>query len=115
LEVLEKTGVFLSVTECWRELDEAAWMLPSFQLHFTSKADKEHHHKLMVQTVGYYHGAHTITAPTNATPLAAAVVAIASAPLAAPPLQHQRQRWHHDVLLLVSWPWLQCRSYKPHV
>jgi hypothetical protein len=81
LEVLEKTGVFLSVTECWRELDEAAWTLPSFQLHFT-KADKERHCKLTAQTAGY-HGVHSITMP-NATPLAAAAVAIASAPLATP-------------------------------
>jgi hypothetical protein len=81
LEVLEKTDVvFLSATECWRELDKAAWMLPTFQLHFT-KADKECHRKLTAQMAGY-HSAHTVTMP-NATPIAAA--AVASATPAAPP------------------------------
>jgi hypothetical protein len=81
LEVLEKTGVFLSATERWRKLDETTWMLPSFQLHFT-RADKEHRRKLTAQTAGY-HGAHLITMP-NVAPLAAATVAIAPAPLATP-------------------------------
>jgi hypothetical protein len=80
LEVLEKTGVFLSATERWRELDEAAWTLPSFQLHFT-RADKERRRKLTAQTAGY-HGAHFAT-PTTGTPLAAARIASPPAPLIA--------------------------------
>jgi hypothetical protein len=80
LEVLEKTGVFLSATERWREQDEATWTLPSFQLHFT-RADKERRRKLTAQTAGY-HGAHLVT-PTTGTPLAAASVAIPPAPLVA--------------------------------
>ena len=110
LEVLEKTGVFLSATKRWRELDEAARMLPSFQLHFT-KADKERRRKLTAQTAGY-HGAHTVTTP-NTTPLAAAAVAIASAPLAA--LFSVNVNGGTMMYYCWSQPWLQCRSYKPHV
>jgi hypothetical protein len=57
LEVLEKTGIFISATKCWREIDKAAWMLPNFQLHFT-KADKECCHKLTAQTAGYHGDPH---------------------------------------------------------
>jgi hypothetical protein len=61
LEILEKTGVFISATECWGKIDEANWILPNFQLHFT-KANKECCHKLTAQMAGY-HGAHTTTTP----------------------------------------------------
>jgi hypothetical protein len=76
LEVLEKTGVFISATECCCKIDEATWwMLPNFQLHFT-KAEKECCHKLTAQTAGY-HGAHTATMPNNA-PLTAATITSAN-------------------------------------
>jgi hypothetical protein len=64
LNVLEKTGVFLTATERWRETDEPDWTLATFQLHFT-KADKERRRKLTAQTAGY-HGAHAATTPTPA-------------------------------------------------
>jgi hypothetical protein len=80
LEVLEKTGLFLSASECWRKLDEATWMLSSFQLHFT-RADKECHHKLTAQIA--YHGAHLITMPNIDLHAAATVTITPSTPLAA--------------------------------
>lgn len=67
LDVLEKTGVFITAADRWRETDDTLWTLPAFQEHFT-KADKERRRKLTAQTAGY-HGAH-LAVQTTTTPAA---------------------------------------------
>lgn len=90
LPVFEATGVFTSAVEKWRDLDEANWTLPNYQLHF-QKANKERRRKLTAQMAGY-HGAHhaAITshqpaAAPNHLPLATA--AAATTPVPAPNFQ----------------------------
>lgn len=75
LPVFEKTGVFTTAVEKWRDLDETEWTMPRYQSHF-QKANKERLRKLTALTAGY-HGAHAAitTPPGPAPPLAAAAAA----------------------------------------
>ena len=68
LEVLEQTGVFITSTERWREIDEDDWTLDNFKVHF-NKANKERRRKLTAQTAGY-HGAHAATPIPTVTTIA---------------------------------------------
>ena len=79
LPVFEKTGVFTTAVEKWRDLDEADWTMPRYQAHFI-KANKERIRKLTALTAGY-HGAHAAIGaqPGAAPPIAAAAIAPAVA------------------------------------
>jgi len=73
LPVFEKTGVFTTAAENWRDRPEAEWTMEAFKLHFT-KANKERMRKLTAQGAGY-HGANAAInpapAPAPASPSAA--------------------------------------------
>jgi hypothetical protein len=64
LIVFEKTGVFTTATEKWRDRAKVDWTMTNFKAHF-NKANKERIRKLTAQTGGY-HGTHHI-APVEAT------------------------------------------------
>lgn len=64
LTVLEKTGVFTTAIDKWRDTPEAQQTLDAFKTHF-NRANKERIRQLTVQTAGY-HGANTVTTTTTA-------------------------------------------------
>ena len=66
LAVLEKTGVFITACEKWRDLADAEWTLVNFKAHFT-KADQERIRILTARTAGY-HGANAADVPTTPPP-----------------------------------------------
>jgi hypothetical protein len=71
LPVFEKTGVFTTACEKWRDFDDATWTLVRFKLHFT-KANAERKRKLTAQGAGYagaaQHGAGTRQPSGTPTP-----------------------------------------------
>jgi hypothetical protein len=83
LRVLEKTGVFLSACERWRERDAADWTMANFQDHF-EKANKERLRKLTAQAAGF-HGAHATTLETPAAPTIERANAVTDQPSPTPP------------------------------
>jgi hypothetical protein len=59
LPVFEKSGVFGTVTEKWRDKPDAEWTFANFKAHF-EKGNKERLRKLTAKTAGY-HGANNVT------------------------------------------------------
>jgi len=64
LPIFEKTGVFGTVTEKWRDRPDAEWTFVNFKTHF-EKGNKERLRKLTAKTAGY-HGANSAL-PTSDT------------------------------------------------
>jgi hypothetical protein len=82
LAVLEKTGVFITACEKWRDRPDAEWTLVNLKAHF-KKADQERIRVLTARGAGY-HGAHAaVESPTPLVPVTAAA-AIAVTPPARP-------------------------------
>jgi hypothetical protein len=63
LPVFEKTGVFGTVTEKWRDRPDADWTFANFKAHF-EKGNKERLRKLTAKAAGY-HGAHAAITSGN--------------------------------------------------
>jgi len=79
LTVFEKTGVFATAVDKWRDKPIADHTLPIFTAHFNFE-NKERLRKLTAQTAGF-HGAHqAVVVPASPTP----ATALAAAPIAQP-------------------------------
>ena len=64
LPIFEKTGVFGTVTEKWRDRPDEDWTLTNFKTHF-EKGNKERVRKLMAKTAGYHGANSAMPATTN--------------------------------------------------
>jgi hypothetical protein len=108
LAVLEKTGVFITACEKWRNRPDVEWTLVNLKDHF-KKADQERLRVLTARAAGY-HGANTAAAesPTPPVPVIVAAAAIAVTPPARPvrvngPVQ-MYYCWTHGLVRIVLTP-----------
>jgi hypothetical protein len=63
LTVFERTGLFGTVTEKWRDRPDVEWTMSNFKTHFI-KGNKERIRKLTAKAAGY-HGANAAETPTD--------------------------------------------------
>ena len=96
LSVFERTGVFETVVEKWRDKGQDAWNMDDFKVHFEA-GNKERERKLTARTAGY-HGANAATSvPILPQPqTAAAVTQQAAAP-------SQSTRLSNNVTMYYCW------------
>ena len=86
LSVFERTGVFDTIVEKWRDKAQLTWTMESFKLHFEA-GNKERERKLTARTAGY-HGANAaciVINPFTNTPVPETAAAVMQQNTATPP------------------------------
>ena len=96
LGVFERTGVFDTIVEKWRDKAQAKWTMTNFKAHFEA-GNKERELKLTARTAGY-HGANAACVVITDTDEPVTETAAAAMMTQSPSPERQAH-----VLLLVAW------------
>jgi hypothetical protein len=115
LTVFEKTGVFASAVDKWRDKPPLELTLPNFIAHFNFE-NKERLRKLTAQTAGY-HGANQAAILVPPSPAAPATASTAAGCCCCQRRSSTSGRGRHcqNVLLPYSWPQSILQPYEPYM